>query len=64
MMECIIPISRGVYNTNNQIKFKTSMLGSSLHDYSDAHILVKGNITVPNTVGQPHLHPQIIKTKK
>ena len=36
----------GTYNTNNQIRFKTSMLKSSLYDYSDAYILVKGNITV------------------
>ena len=27
------------------------MLRSSLRDYSDAYILVKGNITVNNTVG-------------
>ena len=33
-------------NTNSQIKFKTTMLKSSLYDYSDAHILVKGVITV------------------
>ena len=30
------------------IKFKTTMLKSSLYDYSDASILVKGNITVNN----------------
>ena len=30
-------------------KLKTSMLRSSLCHYSDAHILVKGNITVNNT---------------
>ena len=30
-------------------KFKTTMLKSSLCDYSDAYILVKGNITVNNT---------------
>ena len=34
------------YNTNSQIKFKTSMLKSSLCNYSDAYILVKGTITV------------------
>ena len=28
--------SCGTYNTNSQIKFKTSMLRSSLYDYSDA----------------------------
>ena len=32
--------SRGVYNANSQIKFKTTMLKSSLCDYSDAYILV------------------------
>ena len=41
--------SRGMYNTNSQIRFKTSMLRTSLCDYSDAYILVKGTITVPNT---------------
>ena len=37
------------YSPNKQIKFKTSMLRSSICDYSDACILVKGNITVNNT---------------
>ena len=32
--------SRGAYNINSQIKFKTTMLKSSLCDYSDAYILV------------------------
>ena len=32
--------SRGVYNVNTQIKFKTTMLKSSLCDYGDAYILV------------------------
>ena len=35
-----------VENTNSQIKFKTSMLKSSLWDYSDAYILVSGTITI------------------
>ena len=38
--------SRGTYNVNSQIKFKTTMLKSSLRDYSDAYILVKGIITI------------------
>ena len=38
-----------MYSTNNQIRFKTVMLTSVLCDYSDAYILVKGNITVANT---------------
>ena len=41
--------SRGAYNVNSQIKFKTTMLKSSLCDYSDAYILFKGTISVNNT---------------
>ena len=41
--------SRGTYSVNKQINFKTLMLRSSLCDYSDAYILVKGNISVNNT---------------
>ena len=41
--------SRGAYNVNSQIKFKTTMLKSSLCDYSDAYILLKGTISVTNT---------------
>ena len=37
---------RGAYSPNKQIRFKTSMLRSSLCDYSDAYILFRGNITV------------------
>ena len=37
-----------MHNTNSQIKFKTLMLKSILCDYSDAYILVKGNITYNN----------------
>ena len=40
--------SRGAYNVNSQIKFKTTMLKSSLCDYSD----VKGTISVNNTAAQ------------
>ena len=40
---------KGVYSPNKQFRFKTSMLRSSLRDYSDVHILVKGNISVNNT---------------
>ena len=41
--------SRGTNNINSQIKFKTTMLKSSLCDYSDVYILIKGIITVNNT---------------
>ena len=39
------------YSPNKQIRFETAMLRSSLCDYNDAYILVKGNITVNNTAG-------------
>ena len=38
--------SIGEYPVNRQTNFKTSVLRSSLCDYSDAYILVKGNISV------------------
>ena len=41
--------SRGTYSVNRQINFKTSMLRSILCHYSDAYILLKGNISVNNT---------------
>ena len=37
---------------NNNIKFKTSMVRSSLCDYSDTYILVKGTTTVPDISDQ------------
>ena len=33
---------------NSSISFKASMIRSDLGDYSDAYILFKGTITVPN----------------
>ena len=33
--------SRGTYNVNSQIKFKTTMLKSSLCDYNDATSLLR-----------------------
>ena len=36
----------GSYSPNKQIRFKTTMLRSSLCDYSDAYILVKEKISV------------------
>ena len=38
--------SRRGYTTGSDIKFKTTMLRSSLCDYADAYILVKGTITI------------------
>ena len=40
---------RSVYSHDKQIRFKIAMLRSSLCDYSDAYILLKGNISVNNT---------------
>ena len=40
--------SPGTYNTKSQIKFKTSMLKSSLFDYNDGYVLVSATTTVPN----------------
>ena len=44
--------SRGTYNEDNQIRFKTSMLRSSLCDYVHLYILVKGTITFRDTAAQ------------
>ena len=38
--------SSGMHNTNSQIKLKTSMLKSSLCNYTDVYILVSGTITI------------------
>ena len=38
--------SEGNYNVNKEIRIKTSMLRSDLCDYSDAYIVVKGDITL------------------
>ena len=54
--------SRGAYNVNSPIKFKATILKSSLCDYSDAYILVRGIITVNNTAAAELL--QIILIKK
>ena len=41
----------GTYNTNSQIKFKTSLLKSSLCDYSDAYVLAKGTTPITAQAG-------------
>ena len=38
--------TRGMYDTNNQIKFKTSKLKLNLCNYSDAYILLSATISV------------------
>ena len=56
--------SSGTYNVNSQIKFKTTMLKSSLCDYSDAYIIVKGTINVNNTAaasaGASNINKEVI----
>ena len=42
--------ARRIYNTNSQIKFKTTLFNSSLHDYSDICMVFKKTISVANTV--------------
>ena len=57
------------YNENKSIRFKTPMLRSTLCDYSDAYILVKGTITVTapgvnnnaNNIGDKRNRPVILK---
>ena len=51
---------RGAYSPNKQIRFKTTMLRSSLCDYSDAYILVKGNISVNNTAAANNTNKKVI----
>ena len=50
----IINESRGEYDEDNQIRFKTLMWRSGLCDYSDAYILAKGTIPLVNTAAIVH----------
>ena len=40
---------RGVYTTGSDIEVKTTMLRSSLYDYADPYILVRGTIKINGT---------------
>ena len=40
--------SKGSYSHDNPIKFLTKSVGSSLCDYSEAYILVTGDIALKN----------------
>ena len=55
--------SRGTYNVNGQIKFKTTMLKSSLCDYSDAYILVKEKIAITGEELMQQLDKQMKEMK-
>ena len=41
---------KGNYSHHDPIKFLTKSIESSLYDYSDAHILVTGDIAVTRTI--------------
>ena len=56
--------SRGMYNTNSQIKLKTLILRSSLWNYSDEHVIVSGTITVAEVVaGEVNSNIQVVFKK-
>ena len=52
--------SRGTYTSNN-IRFKTTMLRSSLCDYADAYVLVEETITITGNAG-PEPNPDAPRT--
>ena len=54
---------KGTYNVHSQIKFKTTMLKSSLCHYSDAYILVKGTITIAGAGDDAELDKQMKEIK-
>ena len=43
---------RGRYNEDNQVRFKISILRSSLFDYGNVYMLLKGTITIENESDQ------------
>ena len=51
-----------MHSVESQITFKTSMLRSSLCDYSDAYILVNGTITIPGEGADDAIKEQYLKT--
>ena len=44
--------SKGTYDVGSEIKFKTTMIKSSLCDSSDAYIYIRGTITVNDTAAE------------
>ena len=49
--------SKGNYSQLSSINFLTKSIESSICDYSDAYILVTGNITVSRTIAAPNGSP-------
>ena len=59
----IIDDALGTWNTNSQIKFKTSILRSSLFDYFDAYVLVSGTKAVAEVAaGRENDNIQVVFT--
>ena len=57
--------SNGNSSKNNEIKFLTRSIESSLSDYSDAYILVMGNITAtPNNAATQVVFTNCAQFKK
>ena len=57
--------SKGKYSHHDTIKFLTKSIESSLCDYSDAYILVTGNIAVTTTIAaNPVENPAVEKKVK
>ena len=54
--------SKGNYSHHNPIKFLTKSIESSLCDYSDAYILITGNIAVTRTIATAGDNP--LQTKQ
>ena len=46
------------YKPNKPIRFKTSMLRSDLCDFSDAYIVVKGDITLTKAANRDFIDPR------
>ena len=58
---CIIDSeAKGNYLPDNEVKFLTSSLESSLFEYSDAYILVTGNINVAGVMQMQKQHLKIV----
>ena len=49
------------YNVNKEIRFKISILRSDLCDFSNAYIVVKGDITVTNPDNAKQIKQQHLK---
>ena len=59
----VYDLSEKSYSPNKEIRIKKSMLRSDLRDFSDAHIFIKGTITVNNPDGAKKKR-QLLKTMR